>query len=715
MDVEEVWNIFLPLPKRSNHLGCYRNLKGYRNFTPEQKGWLCEEIAKVHDILTMNNKKITAKSLSERYHIPRTTIQDWYKKYKLGQPLTSWAAIVMWDEESLEYMKKENVAADRAKRPWTKDQMTEVARAQRLCTAERRELGGGKKVCDRDREMPCPKVLKKMKEDQGIITRRGQTLSNARKMACSDPRMSYSWYLVLEALASDLAAEYKWNADATTFEILKDDTRDTYYCVYENERKDKRVQYSAEDGSSGSKLPIYIKWMAMTNAVGDMSPVVLIVATDIINKDEESFFFYEVKGLTNSRYYGTGYVLFCSSRGGNKAMWRWYYLNMVVPTIAQYQIYYNLKVLVTHIKNILSHIINNYIHFITIYILQHNDGRPMRPFFSTDGEAIIIHQSLEDDVQQAFKDNSIDYVKGGASTTGIHNALDRTVVFRDMRAGIKVVNKDGIPPRYSILQNNIDSILSNLEIVSGNNIGSEYKKSIKFGLTAIVHCLQNGYCLPQQLSHGFTCCGQHVFDNSEGEKASSTIHFGNIMKQCYTDLTLQQLEHMKICAPALIQVLLQNGEIKEADYDQFDIPKLPDEDYEVRDELVLHRQRCVILTHKDTVVRFREHVQIKADANNPEFRSHMAVLHKHLKKVNSNNIKELERKRVDSLPPAEKLEETNKRKSEAAKKRSDKVAKEKESAAELAAALKFMNGKEAQYDILRQLPAINQNDMDVER
>jgi hypothetical protein len=297
--------------------------------------------------------------------------------------------------------------------------------------------------------MPCPEVLKKLKEDQGIITRRGQTLSNARKMACSDPRMSYSWYLVLEALASDLAAEYKWNADATTFEILKDDTRDTYYCVYENERKDKRVQYSAEDGSSGSKLPIYIKWMAMTNAVGDMSPVVLIVATDIINKDEESFSFYEVKGLTNSRYYGTGYVLFCSSRGGNKAMWRWYYLNMVVPTIAQYQIYYNLKVLVTHIKNILSHIIYNYIHFITIYILQHYDGRPMRPFFSTDGEAIITNQSLEDDVHQAFKLEETNKRKSEAAKKRADKVAKEKESAAELAAALKFMN--GKEAQYDIL------------------------------------------------------------------------------------------------------------------------------------------------------------------------------------------------------------------------------------------------------------------------
>lgn len=65
----------------------------------------------------------------------------------------------------------------------------------------------------------------------------------------------------------------------------------------------------------------------------------------------------------------------------------------------------------------------------------------MRNYFSTDGEAIILKQAFHTNIQLLFKMALIDYVKGGASTTGIHNALDRTTCFRDVRSACTAASK----------------------------------------------------------------------------------------------------------------------------------------------------------------------------------------------------------------------------------------------------------------------------------
>ena len=72
---------------------------------------------------------------------------------------------------------------------------------------------------------------------------------------------------------------------------------------------------------------------AMTNAARELSPVVLIVATE--NLDDEKFAVYTVSGLTSSAKVGDyGYVAFCNSRAGNQSLWTRYFLHIVVPTIA---------------------------------------------------------------------------------------------------------------------------------------------------------------------------------------------------------------------------------------------------------------------------------------------------------------------------------------------------------------------------------------------
>jgi hypothetical protein len=58
---------------------------------------------------------------------------------------------------------------------------------------------------------------------------------------------------------------------------------------------------------------IYIKWMAMTSAVGNMSPVVLIVAINML--EDDNFIHYKVSGLASNNaihlYIGECVICYC--------------------------------------------------------------------------------------------------------------------------------------------------------------------------------------------------------------------------------------------------------------------------------------------------------------------------------------------------------------------------------------------------------------------
>ena len=149
--------------------------------------------------------------------------------------------------------------------------------------------------------------------------------------------MSYSWYLCCEAFSSHLPGERKWNADGSTFEIRDKGNGGMYLSV--KGVTTKRLQVANLDNS----LPVYIKYMAMCNACGNSSPLILIAAIEEMHEDASNIF--EITGLSISISMSEiGYVVFCKSRAGNIALWSWYYKYIVIPTIQKGNI------LFTHLK-----------------------------------------------------------------------------------------------------------------------------------------------------------------------------------------------------------------------------------------------------------------------------------------------------------------------------------------------------------------------------
>ena len=261
---ENSLEIFLPVRRNRDSI-LYNDLSHYNTFSGDQKTYLCQAIKGDHNNLKEDdNEALTCTSLSKRYKISRTRICNWFSRYSQGKLLYSTAGDKgkFLDEIATAAIKEKTIEADKANRPPTIDEYNELLLDGRINSARRRQSKGGRAVTEEDMTMPCKATLDKLKKEENVAIRKGQHLTDARERACADPRMSYSWYLALEAFSSDLYAEYKWNFDGTTFKIHKDGNGQ-YHCVYVDERDNGRVNVVDSD-RSGSELPIYIKWMAMT-------------------------------------------------------------------------------------------------------------------------------------------------------------------------------------------------------------------------------------------------------------------------------------------------------------------------------------------------------------------------------------------------------------------------------------------------------------------
>jgi hypothetical protein len=592
MNVEEyIPDIFNPhqtLVLRSSNYGHrFRNLSEY-DFSSEEKVWLCDEVIEKHNLLKKflpDSFKFNTSSISRLYCIPQTTLSSWVRKYRSGQQLYSSISKRprQLDNESIDKIKSSCEQAVIAKKPYKMSEISQLIVEGKSNTAHKSSRTLSYSIL----KDPSSSYIRTFVAENDIGMKKGQVLTEARRKACEDPRMSYSWYLCCEAFSSNLPAEKKWNADASTFEIKQNESGGMFLTL-KTEARHSRLQVA----NTESSLPIYIKYMAMANACGNSSPLVLIVAVD--DMPEESFEVKEILSMCiTTNLNDIGYLLFCKSRAGTKTLWFWYYKYIVIPTISAANTFYN---------NV------------------NMDNTPMRNFFSTDGEAIILKQAFSPEIQQDFASNLIDYVKGGASTTGIHNALDRTTCFRDVRREVTKLSTDFCSDKESPMAKQINKCMQDIEDLYKIKLSSMYKNKIIFGCDVITFAIQNGAISKKKLANGFRICGQHVAmnQNASEDEHQTTISFEKIMAQCYQHISRDDMNLMKQETPHFLTILRTTGQITEKDFDHKNIPKLCEEDYDIRDEFVLWRQRAVLITNVETVARFINYEHLRQQATDKE-------------------------------------------------------------------------------------------------
>ena len=74
---------------------------------------------------------------------------------------------------------------------------------------------------------------------------------------------------------------------------------------------------------------VFIKWMHLGSAAGDMSQLVFLI--QVTDMPDGEFYSYQITGLCAYTTKGVGIIYFCNTRAGNDTLWEHWFVNVAIP------------------------------------------------------------------------------------------------------------------------------------------------------------------------------------------------------------------------------------------------------------------------------------------------------------------------------------------------------------------------------------------------
>jgi hypothetical protein len=254
-----------------------------------------------------------------------------------------------------------------------------------------------------------------------------------------------------------------------------------------------------------------------------------------------------------------------------------------------------------------------------------------------DGEATQV-QSLDDvDVRNILNNNKIDIGKGPASCSGCcGNALDCGNFFKSVKTSLR--GKSGIGQERSS-NSELELFINNkiMETDGINNMSADKRSKICKGIVHLIFYEMKSFSF-SVLQKSFEMIG--MVGENQLEKTLSCFPM-------HKNITSTQLQLIKTQMENLKKIFNQHGEIKESDYDNMGIMKREGDEKKsiVKDELVVYRQRAVLLTSLETIKRRTDYfIEKKIEKEEGEKRRKSKVEGREKKKVEMEE-KGRERKR----------------------------------------------------------------------
>jgi hypothetical protein len=392
-----------------------------------------------------------------------------------------------------------------------------------------------------------------------INKEKGQKTTNARRDAMFDVRNFISMAVMNASLSAELSHHCIGNIDATQFLVNFTD----------QQKLISIDKFSPTTKTQESTMDIFIKQFFLVNAVGFSGPPLFVISHNLLNEDE--MVVLPIDGLSFS-YDGksTGYIVFCNSRGGNKLFFNWLFTTYIVESVNIFK----------------SRQVNNDNFYLVL-----------------DGEATQI-QSLDDvDVRNILNNNKIDIGKGPASCSGCcGNALDCGNFFKSIKTSLR--GKSGIGQENSP-NSELELFINNkiLQTEGIRNITADRRNKICKGIVHLMYYEMKSFSFSIH-QKSFEMIGMIGENKLERTLSCSPM---------YKNIPLSQLQLIKSSMDILIRIFNENGEIKEKEYDDLGIMKREGEEEEEskKDELVVYRQRAVLLTSFETIKRRNDYLNGK--------------------------------------------------------------------------------------------------------
>ena len=446
----------------------------------------------------MANQRTDGKPLSmdafcARYGLSRSCVRHWRDRLKdghifhgkRGRP----SAI---DEDGLSVIRE-----DLKQRIKDKNSPDDPTMASMIISAVHDTGARRNVVCDD----PSSSTIQRTKGKLKATLRKPQVITKARFEACSDPRMSYSTWIMIDSMTKSMPPEMFWNWDATQFVVGQSASSKKVFSIKldEGDAMHKPLSIVGEES-----LDIGIKWMFMGSAAGSSAPIVLLLAVDSLGP--EDFEAFPIPGLTATvGSKDVGYLCFCHSRAGNGPFFKWFIENVAIKCVEECRELHAMDA-------------------------GPNGEFPMA-FITSDGEQIVVEAALSKDVLDTLRQKNIHLGKYPASCSGIHQPADVSPLFRACKTRLKNLLSKSLVHQNQTIDSHIMNALGRLETKFNLVVPAGQKSKVVFGCQAAVRAIQD-IIRPQFIQRGFSDCGQY--------KPNLT----KIMKQSYAQITPEQLQAM---------------------------------------------------------------------------------------------------------------------------------------------------------------------------
>ena len=503
-----------------------------------------------------------------------------YEKYKNNKAIsTARGRPNLLDEESkITLVNKLNSMASEEKAA-TRDDFKELVIEGVNSTSERRNSYPQNKL-------PSISTMRHLREELDIRINHGQRSTSARQLAQQDIRNYVSVAAMHKAMSNQDRPELIFNFDATTYGTNNSDK----WVVYPHKRGDNSPVTRIDD----SGMQLFVKSYFYHNAVGDLGPLVLVVADDTM--DSDSIETYALPGGSWRVRDSPGWIVFCKSREGNRMFFEWFLKVVVVPFVNKIREDY--------------HSIYGKDAHVTVYI--HCDGEQQ--------QVDVVERS---DIQGLLRENRIAIGKLPASCSGTTQASDVCAFFKASKARLaNMTPKDWL---------NVDLQRNIAEIVSKHQFTTSKRVNLIHGILKVI-ATSRKTVTDSIIKAGYEAIGLYPFS------------LNMIMSSCKREIIADEFKRIESALPNLVSKFQLTGQLTEQDFDDENIAICIEVKgkCKLKDQKALSRQRAVNLTHAHTQERFQMQKNKNRTSNSVDLEARSVTRPLHHNFNNSSSIEKEE-------------------------------------------------------------------------
>jgi len=531
--------------------------------------------------------------IAERYGLSPELVRQWKSRVKKSKNIlqNDKGRPPALDEESVLGIKRKvieaELPAEEGIAPSTLADTHQLFLEEVAATKKRRLFTPGSSMISANSQSMGVSTVDKYKAETNIRDRVVQDLTDARYKAMRDFRLFYVHACLVWGLCRFLETCQIHNGDFTTF-IGRPEGSGMKVCVVRETGDRRQVASTAASG----ELNVLIKYYGQGCGKGDIAKVLLVLA--IPTMPEGVFFYRLVVGVSQTSEAGSsGHVYACATRGGTKEMWKHMFLHCVVPEVRKTSLAYECK---------------------------DSEGHPQRAVYSSDGEACILEEAFDDEVQQAFKDNCIDYIKKGPSLTSKQQEWDVSDNFKDTKAVLHTLVTQGNHEADTVLQRNIHDFLQELKAAYPGVvvITAAQDAKICFTFDVIVAALKKAN-MSYKLREGFFRAG--TVRRGPRTPGVDTCDLHQLLAGCASKVTEAEYGHAITMVPVVARQLLLTGRALNTFLDEKEIVRV--EGVTDRDTLTFSRCEPFLITHALQASHWQEVIRLRDLAKDPD---HIAAL-----------------------------------------------------------------------------------------